>query len=197
MPLSPPGLQGLLAPQVIAAGMVGQMSQPLVLALSNAISAYLLTLTVRTNDVGSLGVGVGTGKVIITPPQLVGPLLGAATANQLVGTSTPGLMVAVGNAVATFIATMGMVQSTHPLVAVGTGIGLLQIIGGPVPLQAQLMGMFAAQGLVGQNIVNLASALSQGITQGLVSAQVVQVITGTPVVPPPVPSTGIGIGKLL
>ena len=197
MPLAPPVLQGLLAPLVTASGFTGQMAQPFVLAASNAIAAYLVTLTVKTNDTGVLGVGVGTGKVIVTPPQLIGPLLGAATANQLAGTSAPGLMTAIGNGVASFIASAGLVQSTHPGIGVGAGVGQLQIIGGPSPLQGQLMGMFSAQGFAGQNTPNLATAIAQGITQGLGTAQVIQVITGTPTVPPPVPGAGTGIGKLL
>lgn len=196
MPLTPPGLMGLMSPLVTAAGYLGTMSQPMVLGLSNAITSYLLTLQVKTTDVGTFGVGVGTGKVIITPPQLIGPLLGAATANGIKGTYAPPLMTAIGNAVASFIASFALVTSQHPTVAVGSGIGQLLIVGGPVPLQGQILAMLSAN-FTGQNFPSFAMAIAQGLTQGLATAQVVQVITGSPVLPPPVPSTGVGIGKLI
>jgi len=197
MPLTPPGLMGLLSPLMSGAGFAGTMAQPMALAISNAVTTYLLSLQVKTTDVGTFGTGVGTGKVIITPPQLVGPLLGAATANNLKGTSTPGLMTAIGNAVASFIASMAIVQTQHPTVAVGSGIGQLLIIGGPAPLQGQLMGMLSAGGFAGQSTPSFATAVAQGLTQGLATAQIIQVIAGSPVVPPPVPSSGVGIGKML
>jgi hypothetical protein len=196
MPLVPTALQGLMTPLASAGSIAGMYSPQLILGLSNGITAYLLTLQVKTTDVGTLGVGIGTGKVIITPPQLVGPLMGAASSNSLTGTYVAGLMSAIGTATASFIVSAGMVTSQHPTVAIGSGIGQF-IPTGPSPLQGQLMGMLSASGFTGQYLVSLATAVAQGITQGLGTAQIIQVITGTPITPPPLPGSGVGIGKLI
>jgi hypothetical protein len=195
MPITPPGLQGLLMPLVTAAGIKGTSASSLVSAISIAVTTWMQTLVVQTNDVGLLGVGVGTGKAIVTPPALVGPLVGAAAAS-LKGTAMVPLMTAIGNGVASFVASQVMVQTTHPGIGVGAGIGTLKIPG-PAPLQGLLSAQFSAVKIMGTSMPSLAQAIATGLATGMATAIITVAITGTPIVPPPVTGSSVGIGKLI
>jgi hypothetical protein len=196
MPLTPPGLQGLLTPLVTAANYTGTSAPSLVSAIANAVSSWLTTLIVKTTDIGLMGVGTGIGKAIITPASLIGPLQGMATANGIKGTAAPALMAAIGNGVSSFVSSMGMVQTTHPGIGVGTGIGQL-IIPGPASLQGLLMAQLVAMQIKGTSAISFATAVASGLSTGMASTIVSVVITGSPTLPPPVTGSGVGIGKLV
>lgn len=66
--LAPPVLQGSLRSTFDGAGIIGPFREPLIFALSNAISQSLLTATISTFDVG---VGVGAGVVTTLIPNSV------------------------------------------------------------------------------------------------------------------------------
>ena len=198
MPLSGPGLQGLLTPLMTASQIKGTSAPSMVMAISNAVSSWLTSLQIQTTDVGLMGpAGVGIGKAILQPASLIGPLQGMATANQLKGTSMPAFMTAIGNGVATFVSSMGMVQSNHTTVAVGSGIGQILVVGGPGALQGLLMGQFTANSIKGTSAASLATAIANGLATGIVSAIVTVVISGSPVTPPPVTTSGVGMGRLI
>lgn len=196
MPLAGPIFTSLLMQQFSAIGFKGSKLLQMASAIGNGVSNYLLTSSIyQGTAVGIIvGVGVGTGRV----NGIIGPLVGTNIMSMMTsmgfkGSKTLQLSMAIGKAFANFIK-MGVVTSTCTGMAVGTGIGKLIVVG-PV-MGTNIASMFTAVGFKGAKIQQFAMAIGMGICNSITSMGIVQTtIVGGGY--PPVPSSGVDIGKII
>jgi len=179
-----------------AKSMSGQDMEKLARSLSDGIVPNILSKAqVITVDNGTSGSGTGTGGFAsVVSSDLESKLLSQFAANSMMGEKIPDL----ANVLATGIASEIQKSQVQTIVAgVGPGSGTGYIMGlDPSSMQGQIMGMFATNGLSGQDIVNLAAAVAAAVVQFISSLTVTTVDTGSTTTPPS-SATGSGTGKIL
>jgi len=189
-------LGNLINLQMQAMGLKGTKT-PL---FSTAVGTGIVTSILASNFyVGqSTGIGTGAGKGTGMVLGIVGPVVGMSIYGQmqsqnLTGTKSLQLAMAIGNAFAMHMLS-GQVQSVSAPVVVGTGTGKLQGIAGPL-IATSIMGFFTAVGFTGTKLLQMATAVGNGIASSMASAQVMTVIVGGGY--PPSPLSGVDTGKLM
>ncbi len=196
MPLAAPVFTGLLTTQFASQGFTGAQLLQLSTAIGNGVANYLLASAVYQGvgiGVGT-GVGVGTGFV----QGIIGPVTGTniftmMTSVGFTGAKSIQMAMAIGNAFSSFIS-LGIVNSICAGVAVGAGTGTITGIAGPV-MGTSILSMFAAVGFTGAQTPQLASAIGNGICNTIsTTGIVITTIVGAGF--PPVPTTGVDVGKL-
>jgi len=205
MPIAGPALAGLIQAQMAANGMVGQNALQLSQAIGNGIINTILASAIYTGTSTGLGIGAGssTGKLIGT--ITVGPAIGGNIFTQMgafaiAGEKSQPLAMAIGNAIATHMAT-AIVAGASTVVGIGTGTGIITGVVGP-SLGSMIALQMTAMGLLGQNSISLANAIGMGVALSIQQSTVTTTITGVAVgtVPPalpPIPSVGTDTGKIV
>lgn len=197
MALIPATLTTLMVGSFNSLGMIGTAVPSTANAISTGLVPYILaSAVVNTVDTGTAGAGVGTGTVTgIFPAGLSAALVGSFSSNGMLGTATPQFTQALGNSIVPFLLT-AQVSTINTGVATGTGSG--KVTGfEPNSMAGFLIASFAANGLTGTSLPQLANAIAQGVCLYLNASLFASVvIVGAPVVPP-VPGVGTGFGKLI
>jgi hypothetical protein len=193
MPLNQIAITPILYGALTGAGIIGSLASPLSIGLANALCIYgTSSMNVTTIDVGVLGSGKGFGVGVILPvPILTSSLSTSMPAAGFLGASAPQLINGISIGYSETLAT-AIINTVHPNVGVGTG--KLQVFPNTAVAINIFVTAFAAAGLSGSMAVSLATAVASGLDSSLISAQGVVAITGSPSV---IPSTGVGLGKLL
>lgn len=201
MALSSTVLSGLMLGQLASKGLFGIDTPKFCQAFSDAlVTSFIAANQVTTNDVGVMTQGVGIGKMIgLVPVTLSGLTFGYCVASGLIGTGTQPLCEAVANAVCLHFLAMNIVNTTHTNVALGTGVGT---VSGIVPevMSAVMLAKLSSSGITGTEMKKFTDAFAKGFSNHITSASIVNVvIMGVPaplVLGAPIPSTGVGIGKV-
>ena len=189
MPITLAGLTGTLLPALAGAGMLGISVPQLATAVATGIAQWNPQIKIISVDVGTLGVGTGTGPVILPPPTLLSALLSAFTAGDISGTMAVPLATGLSIGIATGYAS-GLIMTINT--GVGVGSGVAKFI--PPPAVPSMVSGFAAAGLTGTSAVQLATAI--GIALPIAFAPLVGtvVIVGSA---SPLPGAGSGIGQIV
>lgn len=190
MPLTPPGIAGVLVPALVGTGMLGSNVPQLALGVGIGVTLWTKALTVATVDGGTLGVGAGILPCVIPPPLLIGGMLTGFPSAAISGVSSPLLATGLGVGLATAFATQGLITTVHPTVGVGTGVCTFP---GPSAVPFMIEGLTSA-GLTGSNVTQLATGIGMGLDIGFAAFTVPIPIVGTP---SPVSSAGTGTGKIV
>jgi hypothetical protein len=203
MPLVSTIFSGLLVKELVDQGLRGIKTPQLAMAIADGITTNILATAVYQGVGTGLGVGIGMGTGAVS--GLIGPnvafmIFNSEWMQNILGAKAFQLATAIGNAFANFIIT-ATVTSTCATVAVGSGTGkIVGLVGEAMGMS--IFGMMSAQGLVGANTLQLATAIGQGICNSItVSAIVNTFLVGVPIGPvppffPPIPVSGPDIGKL-
>ena len=190
MPLTPPGIAGVLAPALAGTGMLGVSVPQLALGVGIGVTLWTKALTVVTVDAGTLGAGVGTLPCVIPPPLLIGGMLTGLPAAAIAGVASPLLATGLGTGLATAFATQGLITTVHPTVGVGTGVCTFP---GPSAVPFMIAGL-ASAGLVGTNVAQLGAGIGMGLDIGFAAFTVPIPIVGAPA---PASAAGAGTGKIV
>lgn len=189
--------QAIMLPIMLGAlpanGIAGISSPFLATAITNGFVQYVLTgITVRTQDVGTAGAGVGTGfSISLETPQLQQNLLSTFPPNLINGISSRPLINAIATSISSTLKFANIITA-HAGVAVGSGS--VSLIPNPSVSVPTFVSNFIAATLVGTMSRNLATAIANGIDQALPTATGFVVIAGPP---SPTSAVGNGIGKLI
>lgn len=205
MPINGAACGSMIQLQMLAAGFTGQNSNQLASAIGNGVINSILSTAIYSGTSTGLGIGTGAsiGKIsgtIVTGAALGGLIFTQMTAMGLLGEKAQTLANAVGKGIAAHMA-LAIVQGTSTIVGIGAGTGVVVGVVGPA-VGAQIFTMMSAQGLIGQNAIQLANAIGNGVALAIQSSTVTTTITGAAVgtVPPafpPIPSTGTDIGRII
>lgn len=189
MPLTPPGLAGVLIPALVASAQLGIAVPQFCLGVGTGVTLFAQASTVTSIDTGTLGVGVSVLPLLVPQPLLLTSMLSGFAATGTIGVMAPLLAVGLANGLSLGFL-QGLVTMTHP--GVGLGAGVAKVIAvGAVP---SMIAGFAAAGMVGPAAVKMATAI--GIALTLTFAVY---ILPVPILGPPniVPGAGVGIGKII
>jgi len=196
MALVASAFKGLLIGQFAAQGMLGKSTPSLATAISDAVTINILsTAIVQTVDSGTLGGGVGTSKVLgINSAALKGLMVGQFASQGMLGQYSPKLAGAISEAFALWFLAGNQTQTTHS--GVGLGVGQGKVTGlTPSAMEAILIGMLGANGMLGQYSPKLAKAIANSIVPHVLSSgTVITPILGAPNI---VGGAGVGVGKIL
>lgn len=193
MPLDPISVGGIMRTSLLAAGLVGTGSGRLSSGLSDALCTYgKSSMNVTTLDVGTAGVGKGTGfGVVLAQPILAASLTTGLPSGGISGIALPQLVLGISVGYSTALST-AIVNTTHP--SVGSGVGKLQIQPNTIAAIGIFIQAFLSAGMTGSAVTILATAIAKSLDAVLPLAIGVVAIAGPPSVSP---STGFGTGKLL
>lgn len=115
----------------------------------------------------------------MSAPGMGSSISSAGAANTLLGQDWTKIAVAVGSAIVNYLLTTAKVQSIHAGTA-GSGTGSGGFINiSPTVLKSDLLSSFQMNGIMGQNVVNVATALSDGISVELTKSLAQVIIVGT------------------
>jgi hypothetical protein len=189
MPLTPAGVAAIITPNLLSVGMLGVATPKFALGVANGICFWSPTIAVTTIDAGTAGVGVGMLPVIMPQPVLLGNLFSSFGAFGLLGVMAPLKIVGLANGIS-IAYLQGLIQTLHT--SVGTGVGVAKFM--PPPAIPQMMAGFASAGIVGQGVVQIASAIGMALMQTFTMLALPIPIVGPP---SPAPSAGTGTGSIL
>ena len=193
MPLDPISVFAIMQSSLLGAGLLGVANSQLALGLTNALSVYgQTTMVVTTIDVGTAGVGKGTGAGVVLPiPTLLSSFSVSLPSAGIAGLSMPQLALGISTGYSTALAS-AIINTVHP--SVGVGSGKLQIVPNTLVAIQTFITAFLSAGLTGIMAVPLATAVATGLDAVLPSAVGVVAITGPP---SSVSAAGAGSGKLV
>jgi hypothetical protein len=190
MPITPVSASGIILGNLVSTGVAGPNNVQLANGLGNGIATYLTSVvTSATLDIGILGVGQGTGTVVLTPATAIPAFSSGFAAAGMTGNMIPALSTALGISLCTILAT-ATISVPSPTVGIGVGAGVLVPVGA-IPF---ILTGLASSGLTGTAIPQYATAVGNAIDTCLPSAIVGVVITGSGSF---IPSAMVGTGKLL
>ena len=190
MPLTPPGIAGVLVPALVGSGMLGTNVPQLALGIGIGVTLWTQSLTVSTVDAGTLGAGLGFLPCVIPPPLLIGGMLSGFAAAGISGVVMPLLATGIGTGLATAFASQGVITTVHPTVGVGTGVCSFP---GPSAVPFLISGLTSA-GLTGTSVTQLGTGIGTGLDIGFAAFVIPIPILGAP---SPAPSAGAGSGKIV
>ena len=193
MPLDPITVGAIMRGSLAGAGVIGSGSSLLAAGLATALCTYgKAGMTVTTIDVGTLGVGKGTGFGVIVPvPVLLASLMVSLPAGGIAGVSSVQLAAGISTGYSASLAS-AIINTIHP--SVGLGSGKLQILPNAAAAIGIFISCFLAAGMKGPSAIPLATAVAKGLNAVLPTAMGIVVIAGPPNI---VPSSGIGSGQLI
>ena len=189
MAITPVTTLPIISSNFASAAVVGISSFQLATAIANGLAAYAAAeITVSTADVGTAGVGVGSGFCSLSPGSTLPFTTSSFTSQGMVGIFSLPLATAVANSISQCIS-LATPVTTHSGVGAGSGVGTLVPTSG-IPFFVE---SFAAAGITGIQGVNLATAVANSLDLSLPSTVVTVAIVG-----PPTPSSafGVGVGKI-
>lgn len=183
-------MTGVIAPNLLAVGMVGTDSPRIALGVANGLQQWIPLVQVTTTDTGSLGVGTNVPLPLPIPqPVLFAALMGTVPAAGIVGVMMPLFVTGLSNGMSLAFLQM-LVTTTHPVIGSGTGVAkfLAPSCAGP------MIAGFTAAGLVGEAMPRLAGAIGLALDSVFASLAIPIVIVGTA---SPTGGAGTGTGKIL
>lgn len=192
MPINPTTVTPIMEVSLISGGLIGPSSLQMATGLANGLTTYVTTgIIVQSIDIGTLGAGTGTGLGVIVPPVLVESMIASFIAHGIIGIFSIPMATAVATGfMESFL--LGLVETVSAGVGVGVGEAFM-IPNSGVSIPAFISGLSSA-GMVGPNIIQLASAVAQGLDQVLPISMSTLVIAGPPNI---LPGAGTGTGKIL
>jgi hypothetical protein len=201
MALSASTLASLIQANLAAQGAVGSNLSKFCNAIGKGVVESIVGKAFTTADVGLIpGIGVGTGTGI----QGLSSAIMKSTALSLMssrGVNADKMMQAIMDAVVTHLSSAATLSSTHAPVFSGSGT----VVPGSIAVVAAQMSSnidseLSAQGAVGVNKTNLATAIGTGIANNILSSGTGTVaISGSftgPTPPGPIPGAGSGAGTI-
>ena len=119
-----------------------------------------VNLLVIGPNVGSLGLGTVTGKLIVppAPPLVIGAFIGAG----MVGVKSAEVATAVSLGVSMSFTQSGMYTGPSAGVSIGANVGKIISANGPA-LGGLILGYFTSMGMTGTNAFQLAMGAGNGI----------------------------------
>lgn len=189
MPLTPVGLAGVLVPALAAAAQTGIAVPQFATGVATGVTLFAAQSTVTSVDTGTAGVGATTLPLLVPQPLLLSSMLAGFAATGQVGVMAPLLATGLANGLALGFL-QGLVVMTHPGVGVGAGVAKVIAVGA---IPAMIAG-FAAATMVGPGSVKMATAIGIALTLTFATYTLPIPIVGSPSI---VPSTGVGIGKIV
>lgn len=203
MALNPQLLQTLMMAQLASSGIRGTKMTSFAGGISEGIiESFLMQNIVNTVDVGLLPAGapgIGVGKMAGLDPKLMSSMmLPLVAAEGILGTKSKNLIDAICNAVCTHFLSTNIVNTLHPLVAVGSGTGKVAGLQ-PNLISTMILAKLTSKGVRGTKIRGLAKGIATGFANNLMSTATVSVaIAGAPllILGVPVPSGGPGTGNI-
>jgi len=189
MPISIPGLTGSLMTGLLSAGDIGIAVPQLALGLATGTFQWLQASQITSVDVGTLGVGAGTGPFLVPSSVLLPALLAGFSSAGILGVmSSP---TAVGLAQGFSLGFLqGLIITVNTGVGLGTGIAKLV----PVPAFPFIQAGLTSAGCVGISAVQFATAITTAFSQVFGSLVFPIVVAGPPSI---IPGGGAGIGKVI
>jgi hypothetical protein len=127
--INPGALIPMMIGQFASQGMLGTMSVALAAAISNGFCTWFLASNQTQTVHSGVGAGVGQGTVVgLSPSGMANMIKGMMAANGLLGTYSPKLADAIGNAIVPHVMSMGVVITPivgppSPSGSSGTGTG--------------------------------------------------------------------------
>jgi hypothetical protein len=189
MPLTPPGIIGVMLPALFSAGNIGTGTPKLASGIAAGVMLWVAQMKVTTIDTGSLGVGVGLLPCAVPQPLLFAGVGAGMVSFGNVGPMAPLLTLGVANGLALAFL-QGLITTTHP--SVGTGSGVAKFVG-PSAISS-MVGGFASLGMVSPGAVKIASSIGMGIDIAFAGFIVPIPIVGSA---SPVASGGTGTGTIV
>jgi len=185
MPVVPPGIVGMLVPNMTVTGNIGSGVSKFAGGVAAGLAVWVPKIVVQTIDSGSLGVGSGGPMPLLVPPPLLyaNLLIGSASFGIL-GPMDPLLELGLANGLTASFVQM-LVKTTHPGVGAGSAIARFQA----PPCIPDMIAGFASVQMVGDGPVKKASAV--GMALDITFASLVMPV---PIVGAPSPSGGAGVG---
>lgn len=180
----------IVASQMSSVGMGGSGVAQMALAVGNGMTLALRAVTVTTADVGTVGVGAGTGVPFLEPNAATSFFSIGLASSGVSGPSSVQLALAYGASLSLIVSTATSV-TVHP--AVGTGAGVMTVIPSGTATSI-FLGALSSSGMTGAFVANLANALGSAFEMCM------PIITGpVAIVGPPsvIPISGIGTGVFL
>jgi len=191
MPIDPGTTTPIFNGMLVANGLIGPGTTQLAAGLAAGLFQYASTaITVSSIDVGTLGVGVGSGiGVLLLPSVVLGALSPMMSGNGVLGPLAPSMANAIANGVAASLA-LAAISTNNP--GVGIGAGKLQLLptgaGGTTFAAA-----FKAAGMGGSMVSALGHAVGMALDAVISTALGVVAIVGPPNV---LPGAGVGFGAI-
>jgi len=190
MPVTIPGVVGVLFPNLVATGNIGTGVPQLTSGVANGVVQWTPQIVVQTVDSGTLGVGSGGPMPVILPPPI---LLGAMTVGfasfDILGIMSPLLILGLTNGLVLAYA-QALIKTTHAGVGSGTGVATFRAPpAGPIFITG-----FKAAGMKGQATEKLALAIGQALDVAFASLVMPVPIVGAA---SPVGGGGVGFGNLI
>lgn len=203
MALNPQALQALMISQLSSKGIRGTKMASFAGAISEGIiESFLAQNIVNTVDAGLLPAGapgIGVGKIAgLNPKAMMGMMLPLVASEGILGVKSKDLVESICTAICNHFLTANIVNTVHPLVAIGAGSG--PVLGLDPNLTTSVLVMkFASKGIRGSKMQNLAKGISTGFVNNILATAIAtQSIVGSPllILGAPVPSGGPGTGKV-
>jgi hypothetical protein len=172
--------------------LIGSEVTQLATGLANGISIYVQSgLIVESIDAGTLGAGTGIGIGISLPePTILAAISSFMSGEDILGQMAFPLASAIAFGIS---ASFGIAQVSTINPTVGVGAGKLQLV--PVGTGAAIFASaFAGSGLIGTSSPRLSSAVGAGLDSIVAASIGVITIVGSP---SNIPSSGLGIGRIL
>jgi hypothetical protein len=190
MPLTPVGLAGVLAPNLLATGSTGIAMPQFALGVATGVYLYCQAATLTSVDTGVLGVGSTALPMVVPQPLILSSMLAGFAATATSGIMAPSVALGLSNGlVLGFL--QGILTLTHP--SVGVGVGVTRVIPGG-PGAGYIIAGFAAAALTGIAGVKLATAIGIALDIIFAAFTVPLPIVGAPSI---YPGAGAGVGKIV
>ncbi len=192
MPISPAVTLSIFEAAMAANGLTGVHTADLAGGLANGLFQYCSSgILVMSNDVGVLGAGTGVGpSIVLEEAVILATLLPMMAAEGLIGTMTAAQAAAIAQGISISLAG-AIVETINSSVGVGAGKLLLVPLGTGAGIFASAL---AEAGLIGVHTPALGAAIGGALDSVVASAIGVIVIVGSPSI---IPSSGVGIGKII
>ncbi len=161
------------------------------LGVASGVAKFLTSQAqVVTADTGSLGVGTGTGHILIPPNVMSYALLAGFASVKSLGPYTPPMAMGLANGLCAGLLALAVIRTNHP--GIGTGAGIGKIVA-PSSVPSLVQG-FSDVGVKGQAASRQAKAIGFGLDVVLQSLVVPVAIVG---VGSPSAGAAVGFGQIV
>jgi len=185
MPITVPGVMGVLVPSIVFTGPgVFKYSKGVAIGLTK----WARTIQVSTTDTGTAGAGTGILPLIVPQPLLFGHILAGMKNQKLLGLLAVPFIVGVSTGLNLAFLQM-VINTTHPSVGAGAGLASFKA----PPATPFILEGFKLAGMKGDGTAKKARALAFGLDKSIASLVIPIPIVGPP---SPSPSSGVGSGSL-
>ena len=190
MPVTSPGIFGVLYPNLLSVGLLGSDTPKLARGIANGLTRWVPQIRVSTTDAGSAGSGTNIPlSVVVANPILLANLISGMSSQGLLGVFVPPYLVGLTNGLVSAFLQM-LIKTTHT--GVGTGAGIAKFTAPPA--RTSMINGFFSAGLRGEYAVRKASAIAQGLDLTFGSLLLPVSIVGSA---SPYPATGVGSGSVV